>query len=398
METWSFLMKTHSTVLYLIKQKHAMCNIHDTVFFKKKAKISTRQILFTPKTLNFDIAKNTSLKVVELPRDRTPVGSKWVFKLKNNADGSIERYKARLIAQGFSQKFGTDYDETFCPVVRMESLRTLIALAVQNGLILHQVDVTTAFLAERFDIKDMGSLHYFLGMKVIQNDETNEVWIGHPAYTKNLLQKFGMESAKPVKTPVDTSTKLVKATESEESIDQQLYQSAVGSLLYLSVGTRSDIAYAVSNVAKYSSHPTNKHWVAVKQIMRYLKGTTDMGLLYTKEGSSKCVGYSDSDWGGDLDDRKSTSGYLFQIGGGPVSWRSKKQSSVALSTAEAEYMFLASAGQEAVWMRLLTAELHGSQMEELTIFEDNHSAIQMHVKESTIPWACKTHWNQRTSK
>ena len=133
----------------------------------------------------------------------------------------------------------------------------------------------------------------------------------------------------------------------------------------------------MSNVAKYSSHPTNKHWVAVKRIMRYLKGTTDMGLLYTKEGSSKCVGYSDSDWGGDLDDRKSTSGYLFQIGGGPVSWRSKKQSSVALSTAEAEYMALASAGQEAIWMRLLTAELHGSQMEELTIFEDNQSAIQM---------------------
>ena len=122
-----------------------------------------------------------------------------------------------------------------------------------------------------------------------------------------------MESAKPVKTLVDTSTKLVIATESEDSI-----------LLYLSVGTRPDIAYAVSNVAKYSSHPTNKHWVAVKRIMRYLKGTTDMGLLYTKEGSGKCVGYSDSDWGGDLDDRKSTSGYLFQIGGGPVSWRSNK--------------------------------------------------------------------------
>ena len=104
----------------------------------------------------------------------------------------------------------------------------------------------------------------------------------------------------------------------------------------------------MSNVDKFSSHPTNKHWVAVKRIMRYLKGTSDLGLLYTKEGSSKCVGYSDSDWGGDLDDRKSTSGYLFLIGGGSVSWRSKKQSSVALSTAEAEYMALASAGQEAI--------------------------------------------------
>ena len=92
-------------------------------------------------------------------------------------------------------------------------------------------------LAKHFDIKDMGALHYFLGMKVIQNAETNEVWMGQPAYTQNLLQKFGMESAKPVKTPVDTSTKLVKATEVEECIDQKLYQSTVGSLLYLSVGT-----------------------------------------------------------------------------------------------------------------------------------------------------------------
>ena len=388
----------------------------------------------------------------------------------------MERYKARLVAQGFSQKFGTDYDETFCPVVRMESLRTLIALAIQNGLKLHQIDVTTAFLngelkeevfmkqpegfivkgqehlvcrlkrsiyglkqsprcwnsaldsqlkkmgfiqadsdpciyrasvgetffigvyvddivlaakgekrlnevkkslAEHFDIKDMGRLHYFLGMKVIQNEESNEIWIGQPAYTQNLFQKFGMENAKAVKTPVDMSVKLVKAIESEDSVDQQLYQSAVGGLLYLSIGTRPDIAYAVSNVAKFSSHPTNKHWIAVKRIMRYLKGTSDLSLLYTKEGSYKCIGYSDSDWGGDLDDRKSTSGYLFQIGGGPVSWRSKKQSSVALSTAEAEYMALASAGQEAVWMRLLTAELCGNSMKELTIFEDNQSAIQM---------------------
>jgi len=186
-------------------------------------------------------------------------------------------------------------------------------------------------LAKCFDIKDMGKLHY---LKVIQNEEASEV-CGQPAYTQNLLQKFGMESVKHVKTPVDTSSKLVKATEVEDSVDQKLYQSAVGGLLYLSVGTRPDIAYAVGNVAKFSSHPTTKHWTGVKRIMQYLKGTSNLGLLYSKKGSSKCVGYSDSDWGGDLDDRKSTSGYLFQISGGPVSWRSKKQSCVALSTAEA---------------------------------------------------------------
>ena len=237
-------------------------------------------------------------------------------------------------------------------------------------------DVKQVF-AKRFDIKDMGKLHYFLEMKVVQNDEAKEVWIGQPVYTHNLLQKSGMENAKPVKTPVDTCTKLVKATEDEKIFDQKLYQSAVGSILYLSVGTRPAITYAVNNVAKFSSHPTIQHWTGVKRIMRYLKCTTNLDLLYSKQESSKCVGYSDSDWGGDLDDRKSTSGFFFQIGGGPVSWRSKKQTCVALSTAEGEYMALASAGQEAVWMRLLTSELCGSSMEEIIVYEDNQSAIQM---------------------
>ena len=133
----------------------------------------------------------------------------------------------------------------------------------------------------------------------------------------------------------------------------------------------------MNTVAKFSSHPTSNHWSAVNRIMRYLKGTLNLSLLYTKQDTSKCVGYSDSDWGGDLDDRKSTSGYLFKISGGPVSWRSKKQSCVVLSTAESEFMALASAGQEAVWVQQLTDEMCNSSMAELTIFEDNQSALQM---------------------
>ena len=152
-----------------------------------------------------------------------------------------------------------------------------------------------------------------------------------------------MENAKTVNTPVNTSMKLVKATKDSESVDQGLYQSAVGSLLYLSAGTIPDITYAVSKVAKYCAEPTKQHWLAVK---RYLKDTLNFGLLYSRDSSKDCVGYSDADWGGDIDDRKSTSGYLFQIGGTAVSWRSKKQTCVALSTAEAEYMALASAAQE----------------------------------------------------
>ena len=415
--------------------------------------------------------------LVELPEGRKAVGSKWVFKLKVDADGSVVRHKARLVAQGFSQKFGLDYDETFCPVVRFESVRAAIALGVQNGLKLHQMDVTTAFLngnleeevymkqpegfaikgqehlvcklkrsiyglkqsprcwnsaldeklkkmgfvqsasdpclyvfsdgemfiiavyvddillggksdgqmsdvkkalSKQFKMKDMGALHHFLGVKIVRDPRSGDIWIGQQAYSEAVLQKFGMEHAKAVATPVDTSSRLVRATEKCDSVDQAQYQSAVGSLLYLSTRTRPDITYAVSNVARFCAKPTQQHWIAVKRILRYLKGTPNFGLLYSKKSlGDLCVGYSDADWAGDIDDRKSTSGYVFQIGGTAVSWRSKKQTCVALSTAEAEYMALASAAQEAVWMRQLTADLKCESTGPLVIFEDNQAAISM---------------------
>ena len=405
------------------------------------------------------------------------IGSKWVFKRKIDLGGSVERYKARLVAQGFTQKPGLDYDETFCPVVRFESLRTLAAMAVQDGLILHQMDVTSAFLngtlseevymkqpegfiekgkenlvcklkhsiyglkqsprcwnatldrqlrhmgfiqstsdpciytasegeafiigvyvddiilagksekkmadikkalSDKFEMKDLGELHYFLGVKVIQDRKKGNIWIGQPVYTENTLQKFGMENAKPISTPVAVNTKLMLKTEDSEYFDKETYQSAVGSLLYLSTRTRPDITFAVNNVARFSSNPTTQHWTAVKRIFRYLKGTIHLGLLYERNGLKKLIiGYSDADWGGDCNDHKSTSGYLFLVGGTAVSWRSNKQTCVALSTAEAEYMALTSAAQEAVWMRQLSKDMKTDVCEPTVIFEDNQSAICM---------------------
>ena len=413
--------------------------------------------------------------LVELPKDRKAVGSKWVFKTKRSANGTVERHKARLVAQGYSQRHGQDYDETFAPVVRFESLRTVIALAVQNGLKLHQMDVTTAFLngelreevymkqpegyavegkeelvcklrksiyglkqsprcwnsaldshlkemgfvqaagdpclyiasegemfliavyvddillagcsnerltavkqalSRKFQVKDMGELHYFLGVKVVQDHRTGSVWIGQESYAETILRRFGMEDAKTVRTPVDASTKLVKGGDDDTCVDQPLYQSAVGSLLYLSIATRPDITYAVSNAAKFCAKPTRQHWVAVKRIFRYLKGTQKYGLLYNRS-DSECVGFSDADWGGDLDDRRSTSGYVFQIGGTAISWRSKKQASVALSTAEAEYIALASTAQESLWLQQLVTDLQKVSPKPMVLFEDNQSAISM---------------------
>ena len=422
------------------------------------------------------LERNDVWELVELPKDRKVVGSKWVFKVKVDSDGCVERYKARLVAQGYTQQKGADYDETFSPVVRMESLRTVVGLAVRNGLSLHQLDVMTAFLngklnevvymqqpegfvvegrehcvcrlkrsiyglkqsprcwnstidgylkklgflqsvsdpcvyiaaagelavvgmyvddivvacksveklkefkrglCSKFDVKDLGRLHYFLGMKVIQHEVSGDVWIGQSAYICQVLERFGMQDAKSVGTPVDTSTKLVKAVEDDVMFDKGVYQSAVGCLLYLSTGTRPDIAFAVGNVARFSANPTTRHWIGVKRILRYLKGTSDLGLRYSRNGDEDVVGYSDSDWAGDLDDRKSVSGYMFKLCGAPISWRSKKQTSVALSTAEAEYIALAYASQEAIWLRRLMTELRMEQSKPTLIYENNQSAISL---------------------
>ena len=183
-----------------------------------------------------------------------------------------------------------------------------------------------------------------------------------------------MEDSNPVETPFDAGTKLTKAEEGEDCCDQDKYQSAVGSLLYLSTRTRPDIAYAVGNVAIFSAKPTNHHWTAVKRILRYLNGTLNLGLLYSCDKEKELTGYSDADWAGDINDRKSTSGYIFQIGGAAVSWRSKKQTCVALSTAESEYMALARAFQEAIWMRQLLFGIsvrEGELTRHTFIYEDN---------------------------
>ena len=460
---------------YGVEQTHLTADEPTTLKDIDKSNEKRKWRLAMKAELN-SLAQNDVWDLVPLPPGKKTVGSKWVFKKKTGADGKVERFKARLVAQGFTQRYGDDYDETFCPVVRFESLRAVLALAVKNGLKLHQVDVTTAFLngsleeevymkqpegfiepgsenlvcrlkksiyglkqsprcwnlaldsklkeiglsqsshdpciyyknekgnmlvvcvyvddiilagqqegsiqqvkvalASAFDIKDLGRLNYFLGIKIEQKSD-NSIWIGQPAYIEKLLTTHGMQNCKPVNTPVSIGNKLVKANEEDEPVNQRQYQSAVGSLMYLAVSTRPDISYAVSSLARFSCKPTNEHWTALKRLLRYLKGTTNLGILYSNTGMDKCIGYTDADWAGDQDDRKSTSGYIFLLCGGAISWKSQKQKCVALSTAEAEYIAMSTATQEAIWLRQLIAEVSNSSKSPTLMFEDNQSAIAM---------------------
>lgn len=163
-----------------------------------------------------------------------------------------------------------------------------------------KIDSIKRELSSRIDIKDLGKLIHFLGVSVVQNDQGT--WMGQPAYTERLLEKMKMSDCKPVQTPLNSGSQLVKTADNEEPLNQHLYQSLIGSLMYLATSTRPDIAYSVGVLARFSSRPNAAHWTAAKRVLRYLKGTLNLGIVFKKEMSIDCIGYSDADWAGDNGD------------------------------------------------------------------------------------------------
>ena len=189
-----------------------------------------------------------------------------------------------------------------------------------------------------------------------------------------ILERFEMESSNPVSTPIATGTKLLKATDDNELVEQKQYQSMVGSQMYAMLCTRPDIAYGVSQVSQYNSNPSHTHEAAVKRILKYLNGTKDWGITYNGKNSTlKLEGYSDADHGSG-EDRKSISGYIFILAGGAVSWSSKKQSTTALSSTEAEYMALLQAAKEVIWIQQLLSDL-GRNSEDKTSLRKTTKAL-----------------------
>ena len=423
------------------------------------------------------ILRNKTWELVDLPEGKNAIGSKWVFKTKMNADGSVNKYKARLVAQGFAQQHGIDYEETFAPVVKYVSLRTVFAIANQYNMDMHQMDVNSAYLNgdidaeifmrqpegyidpnhpkkvcklrkglyglkqggriwnakidkylrtqgynpsdadpciyvksnegkiciialyiddtviasncedmmksakkmlnEKFDMTDLGEVKSVLGMAVKRNRKEGILTIDQSSYVQNVLKRFGMDNCNPVSTPLEPGKHFTKTPENEEGVDTQQFQALVGSLIYASIATRPDISHSVAILSRHMSKPSKDHWGGAKRVLRYLKGTINLGLTFKRSSDFQLVGYSDADWAGDVDSRKSTSGYIFKIGDCMISWKSQKQSIVALSTTEAEYTALCSATQESVWLRRLLESINQRQNGSTTIFEDNQGAIYL---------------------
>lgn len=205
---------------------------------------------------------------------------------------------------------------------------------------------------------------------------------------KKIVGRFEMSKSKPVATPMEEpkspDDRLELITEQDEDAVDAPYREAIGSLMYLMIGSRPDIAYAVGKLARFCEQPKWKHWVAVKRVLRYVNGTSDMGLCYNGLNGDGILGYSDSDWAGDVSDRKSTSAYVFMMAGSAVSWCSRKQTIVATSSCEAEYVAMSMACKEAVWMRRLLSDIptNTDLSNGIQVLADSQSAMKLATNES----------------
>ncbi|XP_022753639.1 uncharacterized protein LOC111301931 [Durio zibethinus] len=215
-----------------------------------------------------------------------------------------------------------------------------------------------------FEMTDMGEMSYFLGMEIHQYQQG--IFICQRKYANEILNKFGMENCKPVNTLLTQNEKLIKEDRANK-VDGSIYRSLVGCLLYLTA-TRPDIMYVANLLFRFMQNPSELHFKAAKRVLRYVKGTNELGIWFKKNESSRLVGFIDNDWAGSHEDMKSISGYVFFIGLNVFSWNSKKQGTVAQSTAEAEYIVATAVVNQAIWLRKILMDLSQKQDDPTKIF------------------------------
>ncbi len=232
-------------------------------------------------------------------------------------------------------------------------------------------------LQKKWKMKDLGDVEWVVGIKIERNRSEKTVKFTQSAYIDDVIKRFNLEDSKPTSTPLDTNVKLLKRTDDQPSSSGD-YPSLVGSLMWAAICTRPDIMHAVSSLARFNSDPTEEHWNAGVRVIRYLKGTKEMGLTSSKipNGKSGLMGFVDADYAGDVNDRKSTTGYAFFFNGSLISYASVKQATVAQSTTGAEYMALAAGTNEATYLRALFSEF-GIDVGTVRIFGDNQGSIAL---------------------
>ncbi|RVX04761.1 Retrovirus-related Pol polyprotein from transposon RE1 [Vitis vinifera] len=387
------------------------------------------------------LKKNDTWVLVPRPQHHNVVGCRWIFKTKLHSDGSIERHKARLVAQGFSQVHGLDFGDTFSLVVRPATVRIILSLAVTSGWRLHQLDVKNAFLhgflneevymeqppgytdpqfpqhvcrlkcalyglkqAPRAWFHRFSSFLLKLGFHSSQADSS--LFVYHSSLGTVYLLLYVDDMIITGSTPSLVHTFITRLSnefsmkdlgdlhyflgvehlfaEGTLFSDPTLFRSLAGALQYLMI-TRPDLSFSVNSICQFMHAPTEDHFRALKRILRYVKGTAHHGLQLHKQSTRDLLGYSDADWAGCPDTRRSTTGYAIFFGANLISWSSKKQSTVSRSSAEAEYRSLAVATADIAWIIQLLRDLHVTLSVPPKILCDNQSAIFMAVNPVTRP-------------
>lgn len=419
---------------------------------------------------------NDAWELVDVPSGVSIVQCKWVLNKKLDVNDKV-RYRARLVAKGFTQRPGIDYSDIFSPVVKHSTLRMLFALSVQWEMDITHLDVTTAFLnghlkediymsipegfvkesngkvlklkkavyglkqsslvwyekvrdclcnlgftnskyepclftqnsdkvkvivavyvddflifsnctrkteelksslASEFKLKDLGFVKRYLGMRINVNKECNTITVDQSHYIEQLLNKFNMSECKTVDTPIECKLDIKQSEKCAKDIP---YQKLIGSLMYLAVLTRPDIAYSISYLSQFNNCYNENHYHYAKRVLKYLQKTKDYCLIYRKE-YTELKGFVDADWASDSLDRKSYTGYCFTMCGSVISWQSRKQKTVSLSSTEAEYVALSEAAREAVYLSNLLGELTGN-VNVITLFCDNQSALKLAISQQS---------------
>jgi len=255
----------------------------------------------------------------------------------------------------------------------------IIALYVDDILVASksekQISNFGRFLASKFELTCLGKIKHCLGMEFLSKN--GEISIKQSGYIRDILERFGMAESKKVSTPLEPGINLMKSEGESNSEERSIpYRELIGALMYWSVCTRPDISYAVSYLSQFSNRYKREHWIAAKRVLRYLSGTQELGLTYKKTGKS-ILGFVDADWANCPNDRKSYTGYAFILGGCPISWESRKQRTVALSSTEAEYMALSEASKEGVYLRHFLSDLGFESLTQVCIKCDNNGARKL---------------------